>query len=85
MEDIYEHLKLDEGAIACRDRVDQKISNMLAVPRDFKRMVMTDEPKDVIKRLRMYLDMVEARGVEGKEAALAFKRQLRARRAGDSE
>ena len=80
MEDIYEHLNLAEGALACRDKLDQKISNMASVPRDFKKMILTDDLTDVVNRLERYLEMVAGRGSEGEEAVAAFKRRLRARK-----
>lgn len=76
MEEIYEHLKLDEDAIACRDRLDQKLSNLAGVPINFKHMVLTDEPIDVVNRLERYLRLVEGRGEEGREAVAQLKRKL---------
>ena len=76
MEEIYGHLKLDEDAIACRDRLDQKLSNLAGVPVSFKNMVLTDDPDDVVNRLEGYLRLVEGRGDEGKEAVACLKRKL---------
>ena len=77
MEDIYEHLNLAEGALACRDKIDQKISNMAAVPRDFRKMILSDDIADVVSRLERYLELVENRGSKGKEAIAALTRRLK--------
>ena len=77
MEKIYDHLDLDEDAIACRDKLNQKISNLAAVPVNFRKMVLTDEPNDVVNRLEKYLKLVESRGDEGREAVARLKRKFR--------
>lgn len=76
MEEIYEQLKLDEDAIVCRDKLNQKIGNLAGVPMNFRKMVLADDPNHVVNRLEGYLKLVETRGQAGKEAVAGFKRKI---------
>jgi hypothetical protein len=49
---------------------------MAAVPRDFKKMVLSDDPNDVVNRIQGYLELVEARKDGGQEAVSRFRMRL---------